>query len=60
MIGFVELPSMTGPALVRVDRVVLVRPHPSGAAQTLLVLDGGHELIVTKPAADVVREMKAG
>lgn len=59
MIGFVELQSMTGPALVRLDRVVLVRPHPSGAAQTLLVLDGGHELIITRPASEVVGQLKA-
>lgn len=61
MVGFVEFPCLTGPALIRLDRVVLVRPDPSAAAsRTLVVLDAGQEVVVTKPAADVVREMKAG
>lgn len=61
MIGFLELSCLTGPALIRVDRVVLVRPDPSAAAtRTLIVLDAGQEVVVTRPAAEVVREMKAG
>jgi hypothetical protein len=41
--------------------VVLVRPDPAAAAsRTLVVLDAGQEVVITKPAADVVREMKAG
>jgi len=50
MIGFLELPCLTGPALIRVDRVVLVRPDPSAAAtRTLVVLDAGQEVVVTRP-----------
>lgn len=60
MIGFLELPCLSGPALVRLDRVILVRPDPSAAAsRTLIVLDGAQEVVVTKPAAEVVKEMKA-
>lgn len=55
MIGFVELPCLTGPALVRLDRVMLVRPDPSGAERTLLVMDCGHEVLVPRPAEEVVR-----
>ncbi len=60
MTGFLELPCLTGPAL-RVDRVVLVRPDPTAASsRTLVVLDAGQEVVVTKPDADVAREMKGG
>lgn len=60
MVGFLELPCLSGPALIRLDRVVLVRPDPAAAAsRTLVVLDAGQEVVVTRPAADVVREMKA-
>jgi hypothetical protein len=53
-VGFVELPSLIGPALVRVERVILVRPHHDDRARTLVVLDAGQELIVPRPAAEVV------
>lgn len=55
MSGFVRVDSMTGPALVRLDRVVLVRPSPDGTAdRSLLVLETGTELVVRQPAADLV------
>ncbi|MDP3492872.1 MAG: hypothetical protein Q8R82_07140 [Hyphomonadaceae bacterium] len=60
MIGFLELPCLSGPALIRLDRVVLVRPDPTAAAtRTLIVLDGAQEVLITKPAAEVVSAMKA-
>ena len=61
MTGFMEFPCLAGPALIRLDRVVLVRPDPTAASsRTLVVLDAGQEVVITRPAADVVREMKAG
>jgi hypothetical protein len=55
VVGFVELPCLTGPALVRSDRVVLVRPSPDGSPRTLVVMDGGSEVVVPRPAEEVVR-----
>lgn len=61
MAAFLELPCLCGPALIRLDRVVLVRPDPSAAAsRTLVVLDAGQEIVVTRSAAEVVEAMKAG
>jgi len=60
VMGFIELPCLTGPALIRLDRVILVRPDPAAqSSRTLAVLDGGNELVVTRPAAEVVREIRA-
>lgn len=55
MKGFVRLDCLSGPALVRLDRVMLVRPDPTGAPRTLIVLDGSHELLVMHPAEEMVR-----
>lgn len=55
MSGFAFIESLTGPAIVRTDRVVLVRPSLQGADHTLIVLENGHEMIVRQAAADVVR-----
>lgn len=59
MTGFIEVDCLTGPALVRLERVMLIRPDPSGAARTLIVLEGGHEIIVLKPAEEMVRRLSA-
>lgn len=59
MSGFISVDCMTGPALIRLDRIVLVRPDPNGAARTLLVVDGGHELIVMRPAEEMVQRLSA-
>ena len=59
MIGFIEVDCLTGPALVRLERVMLVRPDPSGAPRTLIVLEGGHEIVVLKSAEEMVRRLSA-
>lgn len=51
--------SMTGPALVRLDRVVLVRPSPDGAERTLIVLENGHEMVVRQRAEEAIRAFVA-
>jgi hypothetical protein len=55
MKGFVQLDCLSGPALVRLYRVMLVRPDPTGAPRTLIVLDGSHEVLVMRPAVEIVR-----
>lgn len=59
MEGFIELDCLTGPALVRLERVMIVRPDPSGAARTLIVLEGRHEIIVLKAADEMVKRLSA-
>lgn len=59
MTGFIEVDCLTGPALVRLERVILIRPDPSGASRTLIVLEGGHEIVVLRPAEEMVRRLSA-
>lgn len=59
MNGFVEVRSLTGPALVRVDRIVLVRPAPDGGERTLVVMENGHEMTVRQRTEEVLAAMQA-
>ena len=57
MSGFVVFQSLTGPALVRLDRIVLIRPAPEGGDRTLVVMDNGHEMLVRQSAAELLKGM---